>query len=329
VSTMGTFIDLIGSEVVILSHHNADPDAIGAAAGTKELVERLSPSSKVSCIMPADISTLSARIIKMIGLEIREKYTGSHDTLIVVDTGSLNQLGEWEEKVRQSENLLIIDHHSRNPEYEELSNFYLIDEGASSASELVHRLFKEYDLTPSINVAKALLAGITFDSKFFSIGSAQTYRAVSELLEVTENMSSTRELFNSNYGLPEKIARIKAVQRTKTYQTGGWILAYSQLGSYQASGARGLLSLGADVAVVTGENRGTIRSSLRSTQRFYEQTSIHLGELIKEVSVLLDGQGSGHPTAAGFNGNCDVESYHRIIISELTELLRKKPTLLK
>ena len=319
---MGSFKDYIGDKVVIIGHHNADPDAIGAAAGVKELVERLSPSSSVTCFMPADISRLSERIIKLLGLDIHERYTDSFDTLIIVDTGSLNQLGDWEEKVRGSGfKLVVIDHHKKNPEYEALSDYYLVDEEVGAASELVHRLFKEHDLTPSVTSAKALLAGITFDSKFFSIGSAQTYKAVSELLEITGNMSSIRELFNTNYPVSEKIARIKAVQRTKTYQKGGWIIAYSQLGSYQASGARGLLSLGADVAIVTGENRGTLRSSLRSTQRFFDKTSIHLGELIIKVSDSFDGQGSGHPTAAGFNGEGDVESYHQVLLSALTELI--------
>lgn len=319
---MGAFKDHIGSKVVVLGHHNADPDAIGAAAGIKELIEMLSPSSLVTCVMPADISALSERIIEMLELEIREKYHEAFDTLIVVDTGSLNQLGDWEEKVRGDDfSLLVIDHHNRNPEYDKLSAFYMIDDEAGSTSELVHRLFKKYDLTPSITSAKALLAGITFDSKFFSIGSAQTYKAVSELLAITGDISSTRELFNSNYILPEKIARIKAAQRTETHQIDGWIIAFSRLGSYQSSGARALVSLGADVAVVTGENKGDLRSSLRSTRRFYEMTSIHLGDLIGKTSESLDGQGSGHPTAAGFNGKVDVESYHRIILSALTELL--------
>lgn len=318
---MGAFKDHIGSKIVILGHHNADPDAIGAAVGIKELIERLSTSSVVTCVMPADISALSERIIDMLELEIREEYHDSFDTLIVVDTGSLNQLGDWEEKVRGSGfNLLVIDHHNRNPEYDELSDFYLIDEEAGSTSELVHRLFKEHDLTPSITSAKALLAGITFDSKFFSIGSAQTYKAVSELLEITGDISSTRELFNSNYMLPEKIARIKAVQRTEIHQLDGWIIAFSRIGSYQSSGARALVSLGADVAVVTGEDKGALRSSLRSTQRFHDRTSIHLGELIAEASESLDGQGSGHPTAAGYNGSGEIDEFH----SKLVDLIKKK-----
>ena len=319
---MGAFKDHIGNNVVILGHHNADPDAIGAAAGIKELIERLSPSSLVTCVMPADISALSERIIEILELEIREEYHGSFDTLLVVDTGSINQLGDWAEKVRGSDfNLIVIDHHNRNSEYDKISDFYLFDDEAGSTSELVHRLFKEYGLAPSIKSAKALLAGIIFDSKFFSIGSAQTYKTVSELLEITGDLSSTRELFNSNYLLPEKIARIKAAQRAEIHQLDGWIIAFSRLGSYQSSGARALISLGVDMAVVTGENKGDLRSSLRSTQRFHEKTSIHLGELLTDVSDSLDGMGSGHPTAAGFNGKVDVESYHRIILSTLIELL--------
>ena len=311
----------MGKQIVVLGHHNADPDAIGAAVGVKELVEKLSPSSVVTCVMPADVSALSERIIQMLGLEIREKYNDPFDTLIVVDTGSLNQLGDWEGKVRGSGfNLLVIDHHNRNPEYNELSDYYLIDDKAGSTSEQVHRLFKEYDLAPSITIAKALLAGITFDSKFFSIGSAQTYQSVSELLEITGDISSTRELFNSPIQLPEKIARIKAAQRTETRQIKGWIIALSRLGSYQSSGARALISLGADVAVVTGDDKGDLRSSLRSTQRFHDETAIHLGNLISEASETLDGQGSGHPTAAGYNGSGDIGEFH----SKLVGLIKKK-----
>jgi nanoRNase/pAp phosphatase (c-di-AMP/oligoRNAs hydrolase) len=316
-----SFKDLLGKQIVVLGHHNADPDAIGAAVGIKELVETLSPTSVVTCVMPADVSALSERIFQMLGLEIREKYNDPFDSLIIVDTGSLKQLGDWEETVRESGfNLLVIDHHNRNSEYDELSDFYLIDEEAGSTSEQVQRLFKEYDLEPSITTAKALLAGITFDSKFFSIGSAQTYQSVSELLEITGDISSTRELFNSTIQLPEKIARIKAAQRTETHQINGWIIALSRLGSYQSSGARALISIGADVAVVTGEDKGDLRASLRSTQRFHDKTAIHLGNLISEASETLDGQGNGHPTAAGYNGSGDIDEFH----SKILALIKKK-----
>ena len=74
------------------------------------------------------------------------------------------------------------------------------------------------------------------------------------------------------------------------------------------------------MAVVTGENSGDLKSSLRSTQKFHDKTAIHLGALISEVSESLDGQGSGHPTAAGYNGSGDIDEFH----SKLMELIKKR-----
>jgi nanoRNase/pAp phosphatase (c-di-AMP/oligoRNAs hydrolase) len=108
---------------------------------------------------------------------------------------------------------------------------------------------------PSENTAKALLAGIIFDSKFLSIGSADMFKSVSSLLEVTWDISKVRELFSSGYTVPEKIARIKAAQRMSYNRINGWVIAFSELGSFQSSGARVLISLGADVAVVTGTRK--------------------------------------------------------------------------
>jgi len=143
----------LGKQIVVLGHHNADPDAIGAAVGIKELVETLSPTSVVTCVMPADVSALSERIFQMLGLEIREKYNDPFDSLIIVDTGSLKQLGDWEETVRESGfNLLVIDHHNRNSEYDELSDFYLIDEEAGSTSEQVQRLPSTANFSPSVQL---------------------------------------------------------------------------------------------------------------------------------------------------------------------------------
>lgn len=313
--------DLIGENVVILGHHNADPDSIGAAVGVKELLSIITPSSQTEIVMPKDISTLSRGIIASLKLDVSEEYSGPVDTAIIVDTGSLNQLGEWDEKVQNVTSLIVIDHHSRGLEIEKHANLYLLDEDASSASEIVYRLMRSSDHVPSVNTAKALLTGIIFDSKFLSIGSADMFKSVSSLLEVTGDISEVRELFSSGYTVPEKIARIKAAQRMNYRRVNGWVIAFSELGSYQSSGARALISLGADVAVVTGTEKKATRSSLRSTNQFYNKTGIQLGELVSAVAQQVEGDGSGHPTAAGFNGKCSVEEFNESILCKLQELL--------
>jgi nanoRNase/pAp phosphatase (c-di-AMP/oligoRNAs hydrolase) len=104
----------------------------------------------------------------------------------------------------------------------------------------------------------------------------------------------------------------------------GWIIAISDLGSYQSSGARALISLGVDVAIVTGTEKQATRSSLRSTNRFYSETGIQLGELVNKISKELEGEGSGHPTAAGFNGSCSVDEFNNSIFEEIKNLLAVK-----
>lgn len=319
---MDLFKNFLGSDIVILGHHNADPDAIGAAVGVKELVRALNPTSRVEVLMPKDISILSSRIIDKLQLDVLEDFDEYFDTVILVDTGSLNQLGDWQHKITNAKNLLVIDHHSKNDEVESIANYYLIDSDTSSTSELVYRLMNEVGHPPSSRVSKALLAGIMFDTKFFSIGSSSTYEAVSKLLEIIGDISQVRDLFNTTYPTPEKIARIKAAQRMEFVRVSNWVIGFSELGSYQSSGARALIGLGADVSVVSGTEKKETRSSLRSTSHFYESTKIHLGDLVSGISNELDGEGSGHPTAAGFNGTCSIDELHGKIKEKLSTLIR-------
>ena len=322
---MDTFKDHLGEKIVILGHHNADPDAIGAAVGVGELARSLHPNADVNVVMPNDISTLSRKIIKSLELTVFEEYHDTFDTVFIVDTGSLNQLGPWEEKITQAKSvIIIIDHHSRNKELEKKASLYLVEEDSSSASEIVFKLMENSGYVPTLTTAKALLAGMMFDSKFLSIGSGTMFRSISKLLEITGDISEIKDLFSSNYSISEKIARLKAAQRMNYHRINGWVIAVSELGSYQSSGARALISLGADIAIVTGTEKDSTRSSLRSTNRFYSETGLQLGELVSQVSKELDGDGSGHPTAAGFNGACEIDDFNTAIFEELMKTLSVK-----
>ncbi len=168
----------------------------------------------------------------------------------------------------------------------------------------------------------ALLTGIAFDSKFFSIGDAKMFQRVSNLLKITGEISVISNLMKSTYSYSEKIARIKSAQRGKVHKIKSWVIVTSEISSYQASGARGLISLGADLAIVAGAKKDKFRASLRSTQKFYQDTSINLGHIAKELGKTLNGGGSGHPTAAGLNGRGEIEE----LFTKMLEILSEKIT---
>ena len=119
----------------------------------------------------------------------------------------------------------------------------------------------------------------------------------------------------------EKIARLKAGKRLKMYNVGKWILAVSEVSSYEASACRGILTLGADITIVEAITKDGLRVSLRSTQKFYEETNISLGNICMEISKKsMEATGGGHPTAAGFNGSRKDKN----IIVKIVELIKEK-----
>ncbi len=61
------------------------------------------------------------------------------------------------------------------------------------------------------------------------------------------------------------------------------------------------------MAVVAGRDKRELRASLRSTDRFYRETSVHLGrDIASRLGDDFNGAGSGHSTAAGVNGEGEI-----------------------
>lgn len=293
--------NLLMKRVMIFCHHSADPDAVCSAYAVKSLADALG-SVEASIILTGGASRISKQVIKALGIQtVEEASIHEAEVLIVLDTSSLLQLEEWGEKIASSgKPTVIIDHHTPRPETVRLASISIIDESSTSTCEIVYWIYKGLGMTPSIKVARALLTGIAYDSKHFLIGNSRTFKAVSELLEIDDALPDITALLASEMNRSERIARIKAAKRMELHKVGGWIIATSQVGSFQASASRALLELGADIAMVAGGKRGGMKMSLRSTKRFNKETTIHLG---RDVAIPLGeefgGVGGGHPTSAG------------------------------
>lgn len=314
---------LLKGSILLFCHHNADPDSICAAYAFQALSEALDSSVESDIVLPGGASSISRRIMEELGIVVAEDpHVEDADVLVVLDTATLRQLEEWGEVVAHADApKVFIDHHSPHPETSSIASLYLVDEAASSTCEIVHQLYEGYRLTPSARVAKALLTGIAYDSKHFSIGTARTLRSVFQLLEIDGPLEAVIALLTPERDRSECIARLKAAQRMRLHEVGGWIVATSHLSSFQASAARALLGLGADVAIVAGRNKRKLRASLRANNRFHIETSIHLGrDIAMPIGEEFRGAGSGHPTAAGVNG----EGNLRAMLMRFVELVSSK-----
>jgi nanoRNase/pAp phosphatase (c-di-AMP/oligoRNAs hydrolase) len=189
-----------------------------------------------------------------------------------------------------------------------MAKFCVIDEEAASTCEIVYSFFKQLDVKPHLDVAKAIFLGIAFDTRHFVLANSSTFTTIAELCDAGVNAQEVVALLSLPMDLSERVARMKACRRAKLVRIGEWIIALSHVSAYQASAARALIDLGAHMAAVAGQRNASTEISLRCTREFNQKTGIHLGrDIAKPLGVLLQGMGGGHATAAGMNGAGDVK----------------------
>jgi phosphoesterase RecJ-like protein len=315
--------------VVLLCHHNADPDAICAAFAFSQLLRRLRPKLSVEIAAAQGISRLSKFSLKSLPIELTaQPRIEKADLIVLLDTNTVQQLGEWSEQVKTTDSpLVVIDHHASHPETERLATLSVTDEGASSTCEIVYQCFREAEVKPTEVEAKALFLGIAFDTRHFVLASSSTLKTVADLIDAGVNVEETLPLLSLPTDPSERIARLKAGKRMKLIKIDGWLVALSHVSAYQASAARALIGLGAHVAVVAGQRRDTVQVSLRACRDFYEKTKVHLGrDVAKPLGEYLRGMGGGHSVSAGANGAGNVDSSLKRCVRLLRERLKKKNT---
>lgn len=297
--------------VVLLCHHNADPDAICSAYAFQSLLKHVRPSTEVQIGASHGISRLAKHLLEHLAIEVRNQpEIENAGAIVLLDTNTVQQLDNLAEKVKTGKApVIVIDHHAAHPETDQLATVCITNEEASSTCEIVYNFYKETNLKPCLNEAKALFLGIAFDTRHFVLANSSTLKNIAELVDLGVNVREVLPKLSLPMDFSERVARLKACKRTRLFRINEWIIAFSHVSAYQASAARALIDLGAHAAVVAGQKNKDIEMSLRASYEFNQKTGIHLGkDIAKPLGEYLHGMGGGHATAAGINGVADVET---------------------
>lgn len=308
---------------VLLCHTNADPDAICAAFALAQLLQRLRPNLNIEIAAAQGPSRLSKFLLSALPAKLTaHPRIKDAEVIILLDTNTVGQLGEWGELVKASKAaLIVIDHHASHPETERLATLSVADENSSATCEIIYHLFKEAEVSLTITEAKALFLGIAFDTRHFVLASSATFKVVADLVDSGVKAEETLYLLSLPMHHSERIARLKASKRTRLLRINKWLIALSHVSAYQASAARALINLGAHVAIVSGQRNEKIQISMRASRDFQEKTGVHLGrDVAKPLGEYLHGIGGGHAVSAGVNGVGDVEGS----LKRCVRLLREK-----
>ena len=299
------------NKIVIARHIGADPDALGSTLGLKEAILNTFPNKEVFVVgVPAS----------------RHKYIGELDRftedmydsslLIVLDTPNLKRIDGVE--VDRFEYKIKIDHH---PFIEKFCNIELIDESASSASQLVIELIKNTKLKINKESAEKLFIGVVGDTNRFLYyyTTAKTFELVAYLFKET-NLDFT-SLYENMY------LRSLHDLKFQSYVINNLTLTENGFG-YLKIEQEVLDEFGVDAATATNMvNNLTYIKDMYSWALFAYDKSINSvrgsirsrGPIINEIAANYNG--GGHIYAAGVRG-IDFNEVENLI-KDLDEVCKK------
>ncbi|MCR8658508.1 DHH family phosphoesterase [Paenibacillus endoradicis] len=188
-----TLRDLIKESynVVIMGHRIPDMDAIGAAVGILKAARMLGKESYI--VLEGNNPSID-RMMELLREDekIAKRFITPEQAInlmtpatlaIVVDTHKASMVAE-PKLLSMTERLAVIDHHRRSEEFLSHATLMYLEPYASSTCELVTELLQYIHDRISLDVREAtsLLAGITIDTKSFSLRTgARTFEAASFL----------------------------------------------------------------------------------------------------------------------------------------------------
>jgi nanoRNase/pAp phosphatase (c-di-AMP/oligoRNAs hydrolase) len=235
---------------------------------------------------------------------------------------SINQAGNIQNLILGKAPLSIsIDHHHTEEEKQDFFDLILIDTSVSSTAEIVTQIFIEDKYKPPKTHATLLLVGLLYDSRRFLNSKPSVFSLVETLLSWGADYEKALSVLQSKMERSEVIARVKAAQRMKRHEIGNYIVLTSKIGSFEASACRGLLDLGADIAIVYSAKNDKVRFSARSRRDFFKKTGLDLAkDVMIPIGEIINGSGGGHSIAAGANGKIKA----REGLNKALELIAKK-----
>jgi nanoRNase/pAp phosphatase (c-di-AMP/oligoRNAs hydrolase) len=312
-----------GQRILVLCHHNADPDAVGSSLALVDALKQLGADARAGA--SEGISRVSDSILKAAGRKISIDPPLDADLIVLVDTSSFEHLGKLGEQVKQkAPELVLIDHHRPVEEMKQHVKYYFVREESASESELIIELIHELgaELTPEM--AFILLAGIISDTGQFRFAKGATFEAANALVKAGADYSRVLKALRLPEDPSRRIAMLKAARRLRSYKINDRLVALSKLSSFEADAAAMLVRIGADVAVVGSQKRDKIRLCGRAREELIERTQLHLGKLMSELAKQFNGTGGGHAGAASMTGDGRLTDANKHLLKALQQMLKPK-----
>lgn len=294
--------------IIILSHHNPDADAVGSSLALYLTLKKL--KKNVHIILPNEFPAFlnwMPQSNKIILFEKQKenatRLLQSSNLIFLLDCNAFKRLGtEGLAELAQNTTIpkILIDHH-RFPE--KYFNAYFFNDKASSSCELIYQFIHHLKLEKNLDkkIAQCLYTGLITDTGSFKYDSvtSETLEIAAHLMKFKINHTLIQQQIFDTYSYNRLklvgYALSKKLKYLKEYNTAYIALSQKELKSFnfQKGDTEGLVNYGLSIkdvvlSALLTETDKLIRISLRSK-----------GNLDVNAIARKYFNGGGHKNAAG------------------------------
>jgi nanoRNase/pAp phosphatase (c-di-AMP/oligoRNAs hydrolase) len=287
--------------VLLTFHSVGDRDGVASAMALSAVIEN-------SVIATPDFITKNAKqMLQMADCNQRlsSKFPKSIDLVIVTDANRYESLGSFCEKVRMFDgDVLFVDHHIMPKELPvEKKRFLFNDERYNSTSSIAYELLKRQGVKVGKMTALMLLSGIIADSADFQNASPDTFREIAELLDMARtDYSEILEHFHSSIPVESRYEMIGDILSSSAERAGKYVFVHGKVEGRANSAADAAIRMGADASLFWTFRKNEVSVSARLRSPLDRKLGMHLGALMQDLGAKINGNGGGHPCAAGAYG---------------------------
>lgn len=302
--------------IAILAHENPDGDAVGTSLALY-IALKSAGKSNVDLIIPEYPKTFeflpNSDQIKKVGS--RENY----DLAIAVDCSTINMLNGGTTYFENAQTSVVIDHHGTNTMF---GDYNFVNPDAPACAEVMIVALNHFKMDITKDIGTCLLVGIITDTGGFKYSgvTAETFEFVARLLNKGVNVSDTyRKVLQVKTKSAFELMRL-ATSRIEFFENGKIAFTYVTLEDQERLGCsigdhEGIVDFGRDVEGVE------ISIFVRAIKNKGLKVSLRSNENVNVDEMALVFGGGGHPKAAGFSINGDLENIKTRLISEAKHYL--------
>jgi bifunctional oligoribonuclease and PAP phosphatase NrnA len=318
--------------VLLLTHEHADLDSFCSAAMFQRFLNKQKITSTIA--IPSHINEQAKHISESLKINyISNPDLTKFDVVLIFDLNSFEQLGVLKEYFTQLMNkklieVIVFDHHVSNKTCIVTGGNCVLDETMFSTTQLIYNFLdtsnnksKSKDFDSQMYFLNCV--GLLEDTGHFIVSSPKAFSDFAISLKKSNKTYADVLSFTKNeFDNGERIALLKAAQRSQITQIKEIILITSTVSFYQSFVATKLLNFGAHISLVSGIEKSKLCVlSARADSLFKEKNNFNLvKDLFIPLKEKLGGEIGGHSGAAQWKGVSTPEE----VLSVAREILKNR-----